>query len=156
MSKKQFCMMLLLAASVAGAQAQNAIAIHQKDGKVAKFSFSDKPVVTYSGSELILTTTQTMVQYPLYLLQKIAFDVDISLTGIKDEPKADAQFSFLGGTLSILGGDPGSMVYVYHLNGIKAGQYVLDREGNASISLQPLRKDIYIVKTNRFTFKFKK
>lgn len=134
--------------------AQNAIAIYQKDGKVANFTFSEKPTVTYADNQLVITTTKTSVQYPLYLLQKINF-VEVEATDI-EQVKTDAKFRFTEGTLYITGGDPGSQVYIYNMRGMTAGQHRIDDAGNAVISLQSLSKGLYIVKTNHFTFKFTK
>ena len=46
----------------------------KKDGTVLKFDIADKPKVSYSGNDLVLTTTKTTVQLPVYLLQKISFE----------------------------------------------------------------------------------
>ena len=73
-----------------------------------------------------------------------------------EEVKREAQFRFKGGMLVISGGDPGSTVYIYDIKGVKAGQYVLDGEGCATLPLQHLGQQLYIVKTTRFTFKFRK
>ena len=64
---------LFLVAVATVAWAQNAVAVWQQDGKVAKFGFSEKPVVTYADNNLVITTTQTTVEYPIYLLRKIRF-----------------------------------------------------------------------------------
>ena len=140
------------------AYAQNAVAIHQKDGKVAMFAFTEKPVVTYSGSNLMLTTTKTTVQYPIYLLKKLVFDVEWtgSVSHIEDIQMPEEQFYFNNGTLVISGGQPGAPVMLYSIKGTKVGQWRLDSNGRAEISLQMLGRDIYIVKTNRFSFKFQK
>lgn len=151
--KKRLCSLLLLACCLS-ASAQNAIAIHQKDGKVANFAFSEKPVVTYADNQLVITTTKASVQYPLYLLQKI--DFALSEATAVEQVKPDAKFRFTDGTLYISGGDPGSQVYIYNMRGMTAGQYRIDDAGNAVISLQSLSKGLYIVKTNHFTFKFTK
>jgi hypothetical protein len=50
------------------------ILLTKKDGSVEAFDFADKPVVRYSGNDLVLTTSKTSVQLPVYLLQKISFD----------------------------------------------------------------------------------
>ena len=138
--------------------AQNAVAIHQADGQVATFAFTEKPVVTYSGNDLVLTTTKTSVQYPIYKLKKIDFNVSFDdLTGIKAaKEKADAQFRFRDGTLTVRGGEAGSHVYIYNIKGVKVGQYRLDSDGNATIPLSDLSKDFYVVKSQSFTFKFRK
>lgn len=146
----------LLTALCSVASGQNSIAIHQKDGQVAKFAFSEKPVVTYSGNDLVVTTTKTTVQYPVYMLQKVAFDVSDELANDIEEVKQQAQFRFEGETLNISGGEPGSSVSIYNMGGVMVGQYRLDSDGRASISIQSMDKNLYIVKTTRFTFKFRK
>ena len=52
----------------------NRLLLTKKDGSVEAFDFADKPVVSYSGNDLVLTTSKTSVQLPVYLLQKISFD----------------------------------------------------------------------------------
>ena len=150
--RKLYTILLLACSLMAGAQ--NAISIHQKDGKVANFAFSEKPIVTYADNQLVITTTKTSVQYPLYLLQKIDFELT-DATAI-EQVKPDAKFRFTDGTLYITGGAPGSQVVIYDMRGMTAGQYRIDDAGNAVISLQSLSKGLYIVKTNHFTFKFTK
>lgn len=150
--RKLYTTLLLACCLMAGAQ--NAISIHQKDGKVASFAFSEKPIVTYADNQLVITTTKTSVQYPLYLLQKIDFELT-DATAI-EQVKPDAKFRFTDGTLYITGGDPGSLVYIYSMRGTTEGHYRIDDAGNAVISLQSLSKGLYIVKTNHFTFKFTK
>ena len=147
---------LLLAVITTMAYAQNAIAVYQKDGQVAKFAFTEKPVVTYSGNDLVLTTTKTTVQYPIYMLQKVAFDLSDDIINDVEEVKLEARFRFEGETLIISGGEPGEPVYLYNMKGMMTGQYRLDGEGRAAIPLQGTDKSLYIVKTSRFTFKFRK
>ena len=48
--RKLYTTLLLACSLMAGAQ--NAISIHQKDGKVANFAFSEKPIVTYADNQL--------------------------------------------------------------------------------------------------------
>ena len=156
MKKRLLFLVLLMVASFHVASAQNAIAIYQKGGEVVKFAFSEKPVVSYMGNDLILTTTKTSVRYPVYLLQKIAIDLSDEFVDDVQEVKRDAQFRFEGGNIIISGGDPGSSVYLYDISGVKVGQYRLDSKGSATVPIQSLGNKLYIVKTSRFTFKFRK
>jgi len=147
----------LLTALSSVAFAQNSIAIHQKDGNVATFAFSEKPVVTYSGNDLVLTTKQTTVTYPVYMLQKIVFDLKDIVDDVDAlEVEGKSEFSFQGETLNISGGEPGSSVFIYNMSGMMVGQYRLDSNGHASIPISGMDKSLYIVKTTRFTFKFRK
>jgi hypothetical protein len=157
MKRHLLTVILLLFATVAS-WAQNAVAVYQNDGTVATFAFTEKPVVTYSGNDLVLTTTKTSVSYPIYKLRKIDFDISFDdLTGIGDaKVKSDVQFSFRGGALTVRDGEPGSQVILYNIKGVQVGQYRLDGDGNATIPTESLGKDFYVVKSKSFTFKFRK
>lgn len=48
----------------------------KKDGSKEKFDFADNPVVTYSGNDLVITTSKTTAQFPVYLLDKLSFSAD--------------------------------------------------------------------------------
>lgn len=112
--KRHLLTTLVLFFTAVASWAQNAVAIYQVDGQVATFAFTEKPVVTYSGNDLVLTTTKTSVQYPIYKLRKIDFDISFDdLTGIEDaRVKSDVQFSFRGGALTVRDGEPGSQVTI--------------------------------------------
>lgn len=146
----------LLLAFCTLAYGQNTIVIQQKDGKVARFSFTEKPVVTYSGNDVLVNTTKNSVQYPIYLLQKISFDIDWNTTDIEEVEVAEPSFHFRDDALSISGEDPRSLVFLYNIKGMLAGRYQTDDRGCVTIPIRQLRPDIYIVKTNRFSFKFRK
>jgi hypothetical protein len=146
----------LLLAFCTLAYGQNTIVIQQKDGKVARFSFTEKPVVTYSGNDVLVNTTKNSVQYPIYLLQKISFDIDWNTTDIEEVEVAEPSFHFRDDALSISGEDPRSLVFLYNIKGMLAGRYQTDDRGCVTIPIRQLRPDLYIVKTNRFSFKFRK
>ena len=156
--KRHLLTTLVLFFTAVAVWAQNAVAIYQVDGQVATFAFTEKPVVTYSGNDLVLTTTKTSVTYPIYKLRKIDFDISFDdLTGIEDaRVKSDVQFSFRGGALTVRDGEPGSQVTIYNIKGVQVGQYRLDGDGNATIPTENLGKDFYVVKSSSFTFKFRK
>lgn len=146
----------LLLAFCTLAYGQNTIVIQQKDGKVARFSFTEKPVVTYSGNDVLVNTTKNSVQYPIYLLQKISFEIDWNTTDIEEVEVTRPNFLFLDEALSISGEDPGSPVFVYDIKGMLAGRYQTDDRGCVTIPIRQLRPDLYIVKTKSFSFKFRK
>lgn len=146
----------LLLAFCTLAYGQNTIVIQQKDGKVARFSFTEKPVVTYSGNDVLVNTTKNSVQYPIYLLQKISFDIDWNTTDIEEVEVAEPSFHFRDDALSISGENPRSLVFLYNIKGMLAGRYQTDDRGCVTIPIRQLRPDLYIVKTNRFSFKFRK
>lgn len=137
---------------------QNALSIYLKDGKVTSFTFVRKPVVTYQGNELVLTTTETHVSFPLYLVQKVVPDVNVSPPNAIDETSVATKpaFDFRGGTLTVSGGTPGAPIFIYDLQGILVLQQRLDTNGCATISTHQLGSNVYVLKASHITFKFRK
>lgn len=132
---------------------QNVVAIYQMDGQKALFAFADQPEVTYTTTDLVLTTTKTTVQYPISQLKKIQFEMAEMPEGI-DELEEDKRFSFRDGSIVIEGGVPNSLVTIYTVSGALTAQYRLDGNGNAVISTQGLRGNTYIFANGSITFKF--
>ncbi|MCQ2223506.1 MAG: T9SS type A sorting domain-containing protein [Bacteroidaceae bacterium] len=150
----RYLLTLLCMAISAIACAQNAIAIHQKNGQVAKFAFADKPEITYAGNDLLMTTSKTSVRYAMADLQKLTFDG--SFTVDVEEVKADVLFSFESNGIRINGEKPGTPFYVFDMKGSKVYQGVIDAEGRADIRMSQLPAGIYVVKTQSTSFKVKK
>ena len=154
MRKIVFLSFLLLAVVLrVSAEEQNVVAVYQQDGQKALFAFADQPEVTYSATDLILTSTKTAVQYPISQLKKIQFETAELPEGI-DEVVADKRFSFRDGSIVIEGGEPNSLVNIYTVLGTLTTQYRLDGNGNAIISTQGLSGTVYILSNGSITFKF--
>ena len=160
MRKILLTMALMLVAYVT-MWAQDAVVIYQKNGKVARFKFTEQPVVSYSATDLVMTTTKKSVHFPINMLQKLVFeDEALNAMDIKEvkgqNVESAVQFSFNGETLSITGGEPQLQVYLFNVKGMKVGQYRLDGNGCVEIPTHSLGKDLYLVKTKSFSFKFLK
>ncbi len=52
---------------------EDAVAVYLMDGKSEMFKFSEEPVVTYSGDNVVIKTLGGTVQYPVYKIRKISF-----------------------------------------------------------------------------------
>ena len=144
---------LLLLTCMAHATVQNVVAIYPLQGEVALFAFADQPEVTYTATDLVLTTTQTSVQYPINNLRKVAFEQADMPEGI-DEIEVTKQFAFRDGQIIIEGGTPNALVNVYTIQGALVSQYRLDDDGNGTISTTGLNGAAYILTTGSITFKF--
>lgn len=142
--------------SASTVSAQNSLAVHQQDGQITVFSFTEKPVVTYSDNELVLTTRKTAVQYPLYKLKKLTFDTAWDDPSRIEEQIVNAKFRFQGNAIVVTGCKPGAQLMVFDLKGKKTCQLRTDDKGCATISLNGLRKQVYVMKTDHCSFKFRK
>ena len=59
--------------SIAGF-AQNTLNIHQKEGEIFCCDFLDKPIVTYEGNTLKVSTKNVSIEFPLTELDKLSFE----------------------------------------------------------------------------------
>ena len=144
---------LLLFTCLAHATVQNVVAIYPLQGEVALFAFADQPELTYTATDLVLTTTQTSVQYPISNLRKVAFEQADIATGL-DDIQTSKQFAFRDGQIIIEGGTPNALVNVYTIQGALVSQYRLDGDGNGTISTTGYSGAAYILTTGSITFKF--
>ena len=131
---------------------QNVVAIYPVQGERVLFSFASNPELSYTATELVITTGSTSVQYPINQLRSVKFEKAETAEGI-DEIEVPEHFLFRDGQIVIEHGTPGSKVNIYNVQGMLVSQYSLDGEGNAAISTQGMT-GVYIVTNERFTFKF--
>ena len=131
---------------------QNVVAIYPVQGERVLFSFASNPELSYTATELVITTGSTSVQYPINQLRSVKFEKAETAEGI-DEIEVPEHFLFRNGQIIIEHGTPGSKVNIYNVQGMLVSQYSLDGEGNAAISTQGMT-GVYIVTNERFTFKF--
>ena len=65
---------------------QNTLTIHQKDGQQFSFGFEDKPVVSFTDSDLIVKSTKTELTYALSSVSKFTFDdIEDAVISINDD-----------------------------------------------------------------------
>ena len=142
---------LLLALSLS---AQNGLVIHQKDGGTFGYGFEDKPVITYTQSELVLTTAKVQISYPLASLSKFTFeDVETSVESVVEER---ASLSLSEDCVTIGGAVPESVVFVYGSDGKSVKSLATDADGNLTFSVGELADGVYVIKTESVSFKILK
>ena len=135
---------------------QNTLTIHQKDGQQFNFGFDDKPVITYTDTDLVLKTTKTEVQYPLASLAKFTFaDVEDAVIPIKQDSNA-AQLELDGYVVSITGAKADINVSVVGPDGKTLGTYKTDSDGSVTFSIADLPQGLYIINSENLTCKILK
>ncbi len=135
---------------------QNTLTIHQKDGQQFSFGFDDKPVITYTDTDLVLKTTKTEVQYPLASVAKFTFtDVEDAVISIKQDSNA-AQLELDGYVVSITGAKADITVKVIAPDGKTLGTYKTDSDGSVTFSIAELPQGLYIISSENLTCKILK
>lgn len=119
-----------------GAQAQTKIVIHQKTGGDIEVSLSSKPVVTYEGSNLVVTSSgAATLSYPLSELEKITYS-NVA-TAVEE--------------MTVLSKDAGPS-QVYDLN----GRLLMTVPANQPVETSALPRGMYIIKNNNNSYKIQK
>jgi hypothetical protein len=148
---KRLLLGLLTALIVCPSFAQNTLTIYQKDGQQFSFGFDDKPVITYTDTDLVLKTTKTEVQYPLASVAKFTFtDVEDAVIPIKQDSNA-AQLELDGYVVSITGAKADITVKVISPDGKTLGTYKTDSNGSVTFSIADLPQGLYIINSENLT-----
>lgn len=118
----------------ASAWAQSSLKIHKKDGGTVTYSFSQKPVITYTSDGLHLATKSISVDYPLSKIEKFTFeDSGSDIETIRTEgAEADIQIFTIDGTLV---------------------HTIQSTEGTTSFCLENLPTGTYVIKNSNTTYK---
>lgn len=134
---KRSLTILSLFLCAAACLAQNTLNVHQKDGVVVKYGFSEKPTVTYTDTGIHLATIKVEVDYPFANLEKFTFSDEATAIDVLTMERTSDD------------------VRIYNTNGVLL-QTVKQSDGAASFSTSELPKGIYIIKNGKTTYKITK
>ena len=132
------------------------LVLTESNGTVSKFALADAPVVTYSGSDMVVSCGAQTMTVGLEGLTLTFGEMETTRIETVKDGVADAdclQFSF--GEASFEGLTPGALVSVYSIDGKMLTKVKADQDGRASVSLMGLPKGVYILRTPTKTFKIK-
>lgn len=159
--KKKLVNLLVLVALLlplsAMADTVECLVLTENNGTVSKFALAEAPVVTYSGSDMVVTCGDQTMTVGLEGL-KLTFGemettrIETVKDGVKDADRL--QFSF--GEASFEGLTPGALVSVYAIDGKMVTKVKADQDGRASVSLMGLPNGVYVLRTPSKSFKVKK
>ena len=133
------------------------LVLTESNGTVSKFALAEAPVVTYSGSDLVVSCSGQTMTVGLEGL-KLSFGemettrIETVKDGVKDADRL--QFSF--GEASFEGLTPGALVSVNSIDGKMVTKVKADQDGRASVSLMSLPNGVYVLRTPSKSFKVKK
>ncbi len=150
--KRFYSLVLLLTVWVLPSLAEQALVVHLADGQQAVFVLSGSPVLTTDGSEVtVTTTTGEKVAYALSGLDRFTLE-DVDVDAVEAVPSRTLYRSTAEG-LQASGLQAGEPVRIYDANGRFVATQKAGTDGTVSL---PLRRGLYVVKTQSQTFKFLK
>lgn len=144
-------MFLLLSVLMTHISAQNTLTIHQKDGRLFSYGFLEKPVITYTETDLVLTTANIVVEYPLSAISKFTF-TETSVSDVETDVVTPI-LELKDNTVHISGEKPLQTVTLIGADGKIVSTFKTDTSSSVTFSIAALPKGIYIVKSESLTCK---
>ena len=127
--------------------------IWQTDGNIVNIDLNEQPVTTYSEGNLIITTTKTVITYPL---EKVAKFTYVSADGISNLESMRTKFSRDGETLTFTGLEQGTEIAIYASSGQMMHRIKADSQAKTTVSVSGFSPGVYLIKVNSVTYKITK
>lgn len=126
-----------------------------KDGTKVAYALKEKPKVTFTEADLVITTNGVEVNYSLASMARFTYENNpsSSITNLEtDKP----YFKLEGDMLLFYDLKANSTVSVYSLNGTLMFSKTVQQNGEYAFSLSNLNTGIYLVTVNGLTYKILK
>lgn len=129
-------LLTFLLVSTFASASTSALYVKQKTGRTVSYSFGEKPVITYSGNNVIIKTSNIQMEYPMADIANISFTgTPTDVSSIKITPL-----------------NPNGLTRIYNSNGVLIKCYSKED----SIDFDSMPNGTYIIKDGDITYKIKK
>ena len=149
-----YVLLYILSQSVSAKEAC-ALMIHLSSGKQLVCLLDERPVVTFTDEEVVLTTHMHEVRYQSADVQKFTY-TNVVADGIHATLMEKGLVRVDGNNLHLGGFAPDSDVSVYTVDGVLVVVTRTDGHGAASVTLPEQSGKVYVVKTSVANFKITK
>lgn len=158
--KKLTTLIVLAALAAATARAQgettDALVIQMTTGETATFVLDERPKITFTPGNLVITSATYTTEYPLADLQHYTFKQVLASNIAQPETGGQPTIEQADGQI-ILGNLPsGTTVTVYSIGGMAISTLTATDDGRATISSAALAPGVYIIKYGDKSLKIRK
>ena len=160
MKKKIYSLLLLLATALTtnAADAKWCLVVESAAGETIAIGADQKPVIKTVADGYELRYGEQVTAFTWSELKKVTVRETEPTTTAVEEVKvvAEPSFRLAPGEIAISGAEPGSLAQVYALGGRQVLSARVGQDGSVPLSTIGLKAGIYIVKTNKSSFKIVK
>ena len=148
---KRLLLNLLLLCCCSGIMADQMLQVVKMDGQTHTINLNQEPVTTYEDGNLVITTINAIVTYPLEVVRKFVFisgaeDIQ-NIKGDKFEISKDGRF------LTLSGLEKDTDAYLYSVNGMLMERIHVTSSTSISINLESYPLGVYMIKVDGATYK---
>ena len=147
------CLMIVLTCMPAMADGMTQLSVWMKDGNKVAFALEEKPKITFTESELIISTKENN-HYALENIAKFTYEqIPADVRNLLDDTPA---FLLDGQSLLFPSLKANSTVSVSSLNGTTVFKKTVKSDGEYAFPLANLQAGVYLVSVNGLTCKIVK
>lgn len=148
---KRLLLNLLLLCCCSGIMADQMLQVVKMDGQTHTINLNQEPVTTYEDGNLVITTINAIVTYPLEVVRKFVFisgteDIQ-NIKGDRFEISKDGRF------LTLSGLEKDTDAYLYSVNGMLMERIHVTASTSISINLESYPLGVYMIKVDGATYK---
>lgn len=126
-----------------------------KDGTKVAYALAEKPKVTFTETDLVITTYGVEVNYPLENMARFTYETNDE-SAIVNLQTEESPFKINGESLLFPALKANSTVSVYSLNGTQVFRKTIRQNGEYAFPLSYLNAGVYMVNVNGLTYKIVK
>lgn len=154
--KKILCLLLLAFVSFTAVVAKSTmhLAVCTKDGSKVLYALEEKPKITFTDTELIITTKSVEIAYALSDMNLLTYEngETTGITNLHD----NSDFKLDGNAIVFSKLKAKDIVSLYSINGVLVFKKTVTVDGEYAVSLNDIETGVYVVSVNGLTYKFMK
>ena len=127
-----------------------------KDGTKVAYALVEKPKVTFTETDLVITINNIEVDYSIGKMARFTYEENKTTTAITNMQTDESSFKLNGESLLFPNLKANSTVSVYSLNGLLVFKKTVRQNGEYAFPLSNLNTGVYMVNVNGLTYKIVK
>ena len=130
------------------------LAVCTKDGSKVLYALEEKPKITFTDTELVITTKSVEIAYALSDMNLLTYEngETTGITNLHD----NADFKLDGNAIVFSKLKAKDIVSLYSINGTLVFKKTVTVDGEYAVSLNDIETGVYVVSVNGLTYKFMK
>ncbi|MBQ7996043.1 MAG: T9SS type A sorting domain-containing protein [Paludibacteraceae bacterium] len=152
--KKKFLLALGLFFSLmtAAQETRTHLVVWAKDGTQVAYALSEQPVIKFSETDLLITTSLIQVSYPLEQMAKFSYEKH-ETQAVHDISADESVLLLDKEALLFLNLEPNTKIALYSVSGQVVFNRVISAFGEYAFPLSLLPQGTYVVQINNLTYK---
>lgn len=131
------------------------LVVWANDGSKVAYALAEKPKITFTETDMIITAEAVDVNYPLDNMLRFTYEANDD-TAIRDLKTDKVSFKLDGESLLFMDLSPNSTVSLHTLNGESVFSKTVQTAGEYSFPLSNLTTGVYLVTVDGLTYKIVK